>query len=168
MIGTMDNHPSLYTQAHENLCQGIDQCRAVHAQQHVFRIGRVGQRPQDIEHGSDSQLLSDRSDIFHGRMVFLCENETETDFLQHLPALVRILLDIDPQSFEAVRRSRQGGGCAVSVLCYLDACCREDEGCRCGYVEAVRIVPARTNDLHDFHPRVLQTGRFLSHRHRTS
>ena len=42
---------------------------------------RIRQRSENIEDCADTELLADRADIFHGRVVKLSEEETEIDLL---------------------------------------------------------------------------------------
>ena len=66
---------------------------------------RVGERAKDIEDRTDAEFLSDRTYIFHGKMVFLGEKEADIDIGKKLFALFRGNVDLDTQSFQNVSGS---------------------------------------------------------------
>ena len=74
----------------------------IDTQKEIFRSCRIGERPQNIEHRPEAQLPPYGTHILHCQMIFLGKHETEADFIQKLSAHVGVLLNIDPQGFEAV------------------------------------------------------------------
>ena len=148
LIRSKHYHSTLYAEVHKHLCERLNERTVVNAQQKALRACRIGERSEDIEHRPDAELFSDRTYIFHGGVVFLCEEEAEVSLIEHLTALVNVLLDINAESFKAVCRSAERRSCTVAVLGDLYSR-RSDYHCRCGRdVEAVSVVSARADYLH--------------------
>ena len=146
----MEDHAPAHAQFRQNPGKRFDQVGIIYAQHHHFRVRRIGQRSQNVEHGSDAQFFPDGSDIFHGGMVLLGEHEADADGIQQFGALFRRKADIDPQSFQAVRCAGAGGGGPVAVFRYWNAGSGDDEGGGGGDIDTAGMVSAGTHDLHHF------------------
>ena len=73
----------------------------------MIRAGRIGKRSEDIEYGTEAELLSDRTYIFHGSMVLLCEEKAKSHVFKELSALLGFKVYICPESLKAVGSSRK-------------------------------------------------------------
>ena len=120
----------------------------------------IGQGSEDIEHRPETQFLPDSAHIFHGGVIFLRKEEAHACFIQQLTALVRALVNVHAQGFQAVCRTAFAGGCPVAVLGHPHTTCRGHQGRSGGNVEAVGVVSAGTHDLKQIRTRVYRRGLF--------
>ena len=117
--------------------------RVGHADNLPRRARRVGERAQDVEHGSDADFAAGRGGEAHGGMKALREHEAEADFIEASRHRFGRKGDFHAERFENVRRAGGAGHGAVAVLGDFDARARRDERRRRGYVEAARRIAAR-------------------------
>ena len=101
--------------------------------------------------GADAEFFSHRTYIFHGKMIFLGEKETDIDIGKKLFALLRGNVDLYAEGFENVSGSGFGGGCPVAMLGNGNAAGSNDESRSGGDIEGVGAVAAGTYDLQNVH-----------------
>ena len=79
LVLSVNDHAALDAKAHEHARERLDKVLVVHAEQLHFRRTGVRQRPQDVEHRAEAQLLADGADVFHRAVVFLRKEEAHAD-----------------------------------------------------------------------------------------
>ena len=141
----------------------LHQIFVIDTEQEKLRFCGICEGTKNIENSPESEFPADRSDIFHCRMIFLGKHETKTGFGEELSAQIGILLDVDAERFETVRRPALGRGCPVAVLCDLDARRRDDHGGSRRNVEGIGIVTAGSDDLQHLHAGMLYRCRMAAH-----
>ena len=88
-----------------------------------------------------------RSHVFHGHVVFLCEQETDSKFFQNFFVFLQLQVDFDAERFETVGCAGFARCGAVSVFRNCDAACRDHKGCCCGDVEGIGFISAGSDDF---------------------
>ena len=95
-------------------------------------------------------------------MVLLRKEEAHSHLFEELHAACRALIDVDAQRFQTIRRSAEGGSCAVAVLGHLHAAGSSHKRGGGGNVEAVGIVAACADDFKNIHAGV-HLGGVIAH-----
>ena len=150
-VQTIDYHSPSDPQIDQNLCQWLYQIVIIHTQQLYFRAARIRQRPQNIKDGAEPQFPAYRSYIAHGSMVFLGKEEAHTDFIQQLYTFLWALLDVHPQSFQAICRTAHGGCRTIAVFCYLHTAGCTNQCSSSRNIKALRIITTCTDNLKYLH-----------------
>jgi hypothetical protein len=70
------------------------------------RVGRVGQRAEDVENGPHAQFAAHRRGVLHRAVVVGREHEADAGFGDALRDLRRIQVDIGAERFEHVGAAR--------------------------------------------------------------
>ena len=73
-----------------------------------LRPGRIGHRPEEVEHGQDAHLLAWLHRLGHGGMEGRREHEPDPALSQATGHLVRRERDLHPERLEEVRRAAPG------------------------------------------------------------
>ena len=116
-------------------------------QQIVWRRSRIGERPENVEDRAHAELLADRGDVLHGRMVVGREHEADTALGDAGSDLLTVQHDVGAQGFQHIGSPRLGGHAAVAVLGDGAPCSRHHEHDGGGDVEGVRTVTAGPHDV---------------------
>ena len=164
MVLSENNEASLDPKGAQHLRNRLHQIFIVYAKKKHLRLCGVRQGSQNVEHCAEAKLLADRSHVLHCGMILLCKHEAKARLLQHLPAKLRILLNVDAECLQAVRCSGKGRGCAVSVFCHLDAACCHNHRCCRRNVKGMRPVSAGSDNFQDLHPGMLHRSCQRTHR----
>src|SRR5579885_71723 len=95
----------------------LAQQRAIRDAKHLVAcMSRVGQWPQDIKDGSNTNLAACRPDVFHRRMVGRGEHKAETDLAHTARDLLRAEIDFRTQRLQHVGTAALAGSRTVAVL----------------------------------------------------
>ena len=88
---------------------------------HVRRIGRVGQRSQDVEHARDAERGANRANKAHGRVEGAGERKGDAYLVADLPDRLGLQIHRQAEILEHVGGSALRGGGAVAMLDDLHA-----------------------------------------------
>ena len=164
MILPENNQAPLDAKGAQHLRNRLHQILIVYAKKEHLRLCRVRQGAQNVEHRTEAQLLADRSHVLHRGMILLCKHEAKARLLQHLPAKLGILLNVDAECLQAIRCTGKRRSCAVSVFCHLYAACCHNHCCCRGNIEGMRTVSAGSDNFQNLHPGMLHRSCQRTHR----
>ena len=107
----------------------------------------VGQRAQDVEHGTDAYFPSHRSGVTHCGVEGLGEHVAYADFVDATGDRLGSKLDVCSQGLQNIGAAAGTGGGAVAVFGYFQPGPRGDKGGGGGDVEGVAAVAAGTDSV---------------------
>ncbi|VVB71749.1 Uncharacterised protein [uncultured archaeon] len=144
----MYNHCPLTAKEHEDPGQLLAETCIVDAHKLDLRAGWIGQWPQDIEDGAQSQLSSQRSDAFHGWMKDRGQHESDSHSLNHLSHRLGLWANVHSQLRENIGASAFRAYCIVPMLGHIDPAGSGDySGCR-AHIDGIGGIPARATCVH--------------------
>lgn len=86
------------------MSHGLDQMRCIDAEDLIYGVSRIGQRPQDIEDSINAQLFADSIDAFHHVVVIPRIKITKANLLEHVQTTFGTEEDIGPQGLQDIGR----------------------------------------------------------------
>ncbi len=114
----------------------------------VGRVGRVGQRPHQVEYGGEAQHLPVGYHVAHGGVMVGGEQEGEPMLVKHLPGFCRVRRQRNVQGFQDIGRAECAAHGPVAVFHHRDIHGGQGQGHRGGDVHAVFAVPAGSAGVH--------------------
>ena len=129
-IGAGDDQCPFAAERAKRTGDQLEHRRVRYADQLAVGAGRVGQRPEEVEHGAHAQRLADRHDVACGGVMGRGEHEAEADIVDAARDRLGLQVDAGPERLEQVGGPRLAGGRAVPVLGDAAARGGSDEGGR--------------------------------------
>jgi len=125
-----------------------DQIGVEDAEDLIGRVGRVGQRPEDVEQGTHAQFAPYRRRMLHGAVMIGGKHEADAHFIDARPDLRRRQVDIHAEGFEYVGAARLRRDRTATM--FGDACAsrRGDEHRGGRDVEGLRTVATRAASVY--------------------
>ena len=148
--GRMNDRPRARAQTGERVAHQFQMRLARDADDLTRRPRGIGQRTQEIEHGTHAEVAANRPDFLHGRMIALREQKRESVPLQRGRRRLRRGIDRDAGCFKNVGAAAAARGRAIAVLGHGQAATRDHESDGRGNVERVRAVAARAARIEHF------------------
>src|SRR5205807_5607699 len=90
--------------------------RGRHAEQHAPHAGRISERPEHVENGTDPDLPTNGRGMAHRRVVPRREHETDTGFLDAARDAVGAQIDLYAEGLQHVGTSTRARGGPVPML----------------------------------------------------
>ena len=115
-VAAIDHQRMLGTQALQSANLDAHQIGVKHAHQNVRRTGRIGERTQNIEDGSDAQLFAHRRHVFHGGVVVGGKHKSNAHLLHALRNFFGRQVDVDAQTLEHIGTARFTADTAPAML----------------------------------------------------
>ncbi len=106
----------LRSEMHKDLPEQVRQTRFIHAQDLNGRPGRIGQRPQQIEHGADPHFLARRGAVLHRPVIERREQESDPHLIDAVGHAVWRELDVYAQRGKHVGAPGFGRHRAIAVF----------------------------------------------------
>ena len=150
-ILAIDNHAVTDTEGSQDMSHGLDQTRCIDAEDLIYGVSRIGQRPQDIEDSVNAQLFADSIDAFHHVVVIPRIKITKADLLEHVQTTFGTEEDIGPQGLQDIGRPAARRLGPIAMLGDADAAGGDDERCRRRDIEGLSPAAASTDDIEDVH-----------------
>ena len=94
-------------------------------------VGRVRQRPKQVEDRPDTKACADGGDMAHRRMVAAREEETNTGLVETILKGLRCDVEFDAKCFEDIGRPGFWRDRPVAMLSDTAASCCNDDGAGC-------------------------------------
>src|SRR5690348_15495663 len=113
---TVDDEGALAAEPQQRLAHQRQQARMGDAEHLIARAGRVGERPQDVEDGTDADLAARGADVTHGGVVGGSKHEAEADALDAGRDVLRPQLQLNAERLQHVRAAALAGGGAIAML----------------------------------------------------
>ncbi len=133
--------------AGEGICHELRRRRIEGADQRIARRRRIGERPEEIEHGAYSERTTHWRQRFHRGVKIRREQESEARGFEATYRGAFIERHLESQLFDEVGAAAAAGHGAVAMLDHGQAAgCREQRGAG-GQVQAPRRVAASTHDI---------------------
>ena len=142
--------------------------RRVNADDLRAGTGGVRQRAEHVEHGTRSELPSDRGGVLHRRVVGLREHEAEAELVDRAGDALRLELEVEAERLEHVGRACLRRRGAVAVLCHTGARGRSDERGGGRDVERALAVAAGARGVDEVGARRLHGEHVVAHRLRAA
>ena len=129
------------------MCQRLHELLAVYAHQFRIRPRGIGERPQNVKYGPETDPFSHRSHKTHCRMVLGRIHKTDIALFENLRIFFRFQIQLYAKCLQTVRCAAFARHASVSVLCHLVSCRRRDNACHRTDIDGVCLVPACSHDL---------------------
>ena len=114
---------------------------------HVCRVGRVGQRSQNVEDARNAERGTNRAHEAHGRVEGARERESDAHFIADFADRFRLQVQRQAEVFEHVGCTALRGGGAVAVLDNLHAGCGSSHRTHGGQVHGGEAVTTGAHDV---------------------
>ena len=106
----------LGTELAQHLGQQRQQLAIVHADELAPHPGRVGDRPENVEHRAHADLPARADGVFHGAVQLRGKQEGDADFIQATAHLLRLQVDGHAQRRQHIGAAAATGDRAVAML----------------------------------------------------
>ena len=143
----VDDEHALDRHAGERVGHETRGVRAVGADQGKGRRGRVGQRPEQVEHGPYRERATHRRDLLHRRVIVRREEEGETGRLETVARRALVQRQRQAERFQQVGAPRAARHRAVAVLDDGHAQRRDEQRRARREIEASGAVAAGPDDV---------------------
>ena len=146
-----------------------DQVGVEDPHQDIGRVGRVGQRTQDVEDGAHAQFFADGRNVHHRRVVVRRKHEADADLFNAARNRLRRQIELDAKRLNDIGAARAAADAAPAMLADLGARRRRHKHRTGRNIESVRPVTASAHNVHQMRlVGNVHLGRKLAHHLRSS
>mmetsp|Transcript_54220 Transcript_54220/g.117204 ORF Transcript_54220/g.117204 Transcript_54220/m.117204 type:complete len:245 (+) Transcript_54220:336-1070(+) len=147
-LKSMHNERPSHAQHLEDLNEELSKGQRKDTTHHAVRLGWVGQRPQDVEDGPDSQLLAHRAHEPHGWVVGPGKEEGEVALCQQRIHRLWFQLQFASQGLKDIGSAASRRRGSVAVLHHPGSGSRGEDACCRGDVEGVLAISTGADNVH--------------------
>ena len=142
LVWTSDDHSPLPSHIAEGLGGHFQKVRPAGPQQLGLERDWIDEGAGQIHDGGHPQFQAGRHDILHGRVEVLGKEEDHARLVKDLAQVRWFHVQVDPQDFQDIGRTRLGGDGAIAMLGHLDAARSQNEGRRGGNIKTMGTTQA--------------------------